>query len=152
MNASSLRWILALLPLLVASCSTAGFERQWKTTVAAQKKHPSPDITGAWTGTWRSDANGHHGVLRCLVTREAEKSDNYRFYYHATYGSVLTAAYTVTEQVHRNRAGAYDISGEHNLGYFAGGLYHYQGASTVQNMKSTYRSSADRGVFELARP
>jgi len=151
MTRFSLRCLFALLPLLLGNCTSADFNHEWDKAMAS-RSGPPKDITGPWLGSWHSDANGHHGELRCVVLPEDRKSDDYRFYYHAIYGNFLTVAYTVTEQVHRNRQGNYDLRGEHNLGYFAGGLYHYEGVSTTTKMRSTYRSSADHGTFELARP
>ncbi len=145
------RWFLLLLPLVLAQCGTAGFEQEWKTALADPHQSAPQDITGDWTGTWRSDANGHHGVLRCVISHEDGKSDDYRFHYHATYGQMLTVAYVVTEQVKR-KGDHFILTGDHDLGYLAGGMYHYEGTSTMKNMKSTYRSSADHGVFDLARP
>jgi hypothetical protein len=144
-------WFFVLLPRLLTQCGTASFDQEWKTTLADPHQKTPQDITGAWAGTWRSDANGHHGVLRCIVSHEDGKSDDYRFHYHATYGKMLSAAYVVTEQVKR-RGDHFILTGDHDLGYFAGGMYHYEGSATAKTMKSTYRSPADHGVFELARP
>ena len=144
-------WFFLLLPLLLTQCGTAGYEKEWNTALVDPQQKSPKDITGAWIGTWRSEANGHHGVLRCVISRENGKADDYRFHYHATYGAMLTVAYGVTEQV--KRAGDHFIlTGDHDLGYLAGGMYHYNGSATVKSMKSTYRSPADHGVFELARP
>jgi hypothetical protein len=145
------RWFLLLLPLLLVNCSSADFNREWTAALADPHRGTPQDITGPWLGTWRSDANGHHGVLRCVVSHEDAKSGDYRFHYHATYGKMLSAAYGVTEQVQR-KGDHFILTGDHDLGYLAGGMYHYDGTSTVKNMKSTYRSSADHGVFELERP
>ncbi len=64
----------------------------------------------------------------------------------------LTAAFNVvTEQVQRHGK-QFQIRGEHDLGYLAGGLYHYEGKATVSEMESTYRCPADHGFFALKRP
>jgi hypothetical protein len=138
------------LTLLLANCS-GNFNQEWDQAMTAQKKGLPNDITGAWLGTWRSEVNGHHGELRCVVASEDHKSDNYRFHYHAVYGNFLTAAYVVTEQAER-RGSQFKIHGEHDLGYLAGGIYHYEGTATIGEMHSTYRCPADHGVFELKRP
>jgi hypothetical protein len=142
--------VLLFLCLLLANCS-GNFNQEWDRAIAAQHKGIPNDITGAWLGTWHSDANGHHGELRCVVSREDHDANNYRFHYHATYGQMLNAAYVVTEQVKR-KGDHFVLTGEHDLGYLAGGLYHYEGTSTTREMRSTYRSSADHGTFELKRP
>ena len=90
---------LALLAVLIfivgAGCSS--FQRDWKRATKAPAARGS--LEGAWAGTWQSDANGHQGILRCLITRQTNGLYAARF--HAKYRKLLTYGYTVPLTVHR---------------------------------------------------
>ena len=130
---------------LLSGCSS--FDDDWK---AAQGF--AVGIEGRWEGTWESDANGHQGGLRCLVTRRSDESYDAR--YHATYSGwcgTLSFEYTVPITV---RAGAegWQMQGKADLGWLAGGLYEYDGLATVSRFFCNYDASQDHGVFTLERP
>jgi hypothetical protein len=52
----------------------------------------------------------------------------------------------------------YEFSGDNNLGWLAGGNYHYEGSADVTGDRQTdlftctYKSSADHGRFNMTRP
>ena len=106
-------------------------------------------IEGRWQGRWVSEGNGHHGNLRCLLTRESD--DRYRARFRATYAKVFHFSYAVPLMVQPHQGG-WEFSGEENLGKLAGGVYYYEGRASVTNFVSTYRSKYDHGIFELHRP
>ena len=54
--------------LFFSGCST--FTNDWRQ--AAKQPTSTNEITGRWDGSWISTANGHHGALRCLVTKRAD--------------------------------------------------------------------------------
>ena len=135
---------LALL-LGVTGCST--FQREWR---AAGKAQPAAnDIQGRWEGTWSSRTNGHHGRLRCLISKETDSQYLARF--HANYHKILSFSYAVALTV-RAADGAYQFQGDADLGRMAGGGYHYEGRATPTNFFSTYQAKGDGGVFEMKRP
>src|SRR5438046_2997085 len=102
-----------LLALPLAGCTS--FNRDWK---AAAKSAPFPNaIEGRWEGTWLSHTNGHHGRLRCLMTRNSDEQFLARF--HATYKKILRFGYTVPLTVHRTN-GVYEFQGGADLGKLAG--------------------------------
>lgn len=138
-------WLALLLLPLLAGCS--GFGREWKT--AAGMPVVANSIAGRWEGTWRSDANGHHGRLRCILTPQNGSQFEARF--HAKYAGLLSFAYTAPLTV-TNEAGVWRFSGEANLGKLAGGVYRYDGSASPTHFHSTYRAKSDHGVFELRRP
>src|SRR6185436_2224403 len=103
-------------------CST--FNHAWKN--AAAKPLPPDAIDGRWEGTWKSDANGHNDKLRCLVTKVSEEQYLARF--HAKYKRVLTFTFGYTAAlVGKKTDGAFKFHGEANLGWYAGGVYTYEG-------------------------
>lgn len=149
--------------LMLASCS-GGFNREWRKALADGGGSARNGVAGAWQGTWRSDVNGHHGELRCIVSPvegdgraeggsapRARDGQSTRFHYHATFMKVLSATYDVTHQVYRTKDG-FTFSGDQELTGTGGGLYHYEGRGTPERFSATFRSATDSGVFELKRP
>jgi len=96
-----------------------------------------------------SKTNGHHGRLRCLLTKTAEGQYQARF--HANYKRVLSFGYAVPLAV-QEAGGSYQFQGGADLGRLAGGFYHYEGQATVTNFFSAYQAKADGGTFQMRRP
>lgn len=151
MNATKVLGARALVPLLLAllaitqtGCST--FNRQWN---EARKTNPS-GVEGAWDGHWVSEVNGHTGRLRCVVTQDP--ATGYRARYKATYWKIFRFAYSVPLQTVATNQSSLSFRGHADLGYFAGGVYDYEGTIRPDHFQSTYKSRYDHGVFELRRP
>ena len=136
---------LLLLGLAVTGCST--FNRDWK--AAASIAAPANDITGRWEGTWQSEATGHHGKLRSLVTHLA--GGDYQARYRAKYLRIMSFSYPVRLKVAAAEDG-FKFNGEANLGWYAGGRYQYEGRASATNFFSTYKSKDDHGSFQMTRP
>lgn len=138
--------LAALLLVVLGGCST--FDRDWD--AAASTPAGDPWI-GRWEGTWHSDVNGHHGELRCIITR-AEGRASAR--YHATYTWCVipfTFEYTVPLTVVRD-GDAWTSRGSAELGcWIAGGLYEYEGRAQSGRYVATYRSDFDHGIFRMKR-
>jgi hypothetical protein len=132
--------------LLLSGCSQ--FERDWE-AAAAVKPADSTDITGRWQGTWSSDASGHNGGLRCLMTRINSKT--YHARYAATYFTILHFSYEMDLSADRMPEWV-KFEGEADLGAMAGGVYHYEGHANAENFYATYRSNQDHGRFTMKRP
>jgi len=132
------------LALLVNGCSS--FNRDWK---AAAGQPTDNSLAGRWEGKWLSEVNHHTGTLRCVLKREDDSK--YTASFRATYWKILRASYQV-EFTGEMRDGIWNFHGDENLGWFAGGVYHYEGRLTPTNFHSTYRCQYDHGTFELTRP
>jgi hypothetical protein len=131
--------------ILFGGCST--FDREWEQ--AANRTVPVDSLLGRWRGTWLSDANGHYGSLRCVVT--PNKDGTYRARFHAVYRKVIGYGYTVPLNVtETNRV--FSFSGQADLGWWAGGIYDYAGRVEATNFFSTYRCKYDHGTFQMTRP
>jgi hypothetical protein len=139
-----------LLCLGLASCSTT-YNREWKTATASGSSVQIKDVSGPWKGIWRSEANGHSGELRCIISPQAGTPGAYRFHYHATFMGTLSATYDVTHLVKQTKNG-FVFAGDQKLTGLGGGMYHYEGGGTLKEFRATYRSSSDHGVFEMKRP
>lgn len=74
--------------------------------------------------------------------------------FHAKYRKGIlrfTFGYTVPLTV-REKEDAFQFEGESNLGWYAGGIYRYEGTVTGTNFFATYDSKYDRGIFRMTRP
>lgn len=135
--------LASVLPLV--SCSTA-FHREWRQAVAQE---PRTGVEGAWEGTWRSDANGHHGRLRCVVS-PGDAAGNHTFHYHATWADTLSGSYHATHRVQPMGKG-FVFEGNHRLPDWAGGLYTYQGSVKGNDFAASYRCPKDHGTYRMKR-
>jgi hypothetical protein len=136
------------LLLLVGGCSS--FDRDWDASPRGTSSDSLP--TGCWEGTWHSDGNGHHGSLRCIVTRRENSEFDARYY--ATYSWWIipfTFEYTVPLTIVRD-GDAWHSRGSAELScWIAGGVYEYEGRAAGDDFVASYRSDFDRGVFRLKR-
>ncbi len=138
-----------LLPMLLvlAGAGCSSFHRDWKQAIA--EPIPTNGLAGPWTGTWQSEITGHTDKLQCLVTPQTDAE--YRARFHAKYKTILSVGYTITLKVTETN-GVYQFDGDADIGWFRGGIYHYDGRVTGTNFFSIYRSKADHGNFQMTRP
>jgi len=138
---------LAAIVALLLFCGGCSFNRAWNQA----GRNPTPDsIEGRWEGRWLSDVNGHTGRLRCVLRRSGP-TNTYTAYFRATYWKILRYSYQA-DFPFEPRDGAWDFKGDENLGWLAGGRYHYEGHVSPTNFHSTYRCKYDHGTFEMSRP
>jgi hypothetical protein len=131
---------------LATGCSS--FNHDWK--AAAQKPAPAGDISGAWDGQWLSDVNGHHGRLRCILTKKNEAT--YDAHFKARFWKIFNASYTIPLELKPGTNGNYRLEGDRDLGKLAGGVYRYDGEATPTLFRSQYTNKYDHGTFEMKRP
>ncbi len=137
--------LLSFVPFLfTGGCTT--FNHDWKQ--AAHQPIPN-DLQGRWQGVWVSDVNHHTDQLRCVITKKEDGV--YRARFHAKYHTVLSFGYTVPLKIEPGTNPA-KFSGEADLGFLAGGLYHYAGHADATNFFSTYSCKYDHGTFQMTRP
>ena len=141
--------LLLLLPL-IAGC----YECRW--AAAGKEAIPAGGIAGRWEGTWKSDANGHGGGLRCIISEV--RNDSFKADFKASYGWLFTFTYTAAMHVTAGEATpasgpAYIyFKGEEDLGWLAGGKYHYDGKIGPTALFCNYKADGDNGTFQLTRP
>ena len=136
--------LLLAAALLAGGCTT--FNHDWD--AAAQPPQPG-DIQGRWQGVWVSEVTGHNDQLRAVITKK--DGGDYTARFHAKYHKVMHFGYTVPLKV--EAAGdEFKFSGQANLGWLAGGVYHYDGHAGATNFFSTYTSKYDHGTFQMNRP
>lgn len=139
-------WLSLLLGL--TSCSGFQFKRDFK---AAAKAAPQEGAIGAWSGTWESRANGHHGKLQCLVSAPTQAGEPYRFRYRATWMKILSGTFSAQHTVKANGPGKWTFSGQHQMPKWAGGLYSYEGKINGDDFHATYDCAMDEGDYRMTR-
>ncbi len=137
----------ACLFVATAISGCGGFGRQWSATTAVVQ--PPADITGAWQGTWSSEATGHGDALRCIITHVEQNTYSARF--HARFMKIISGRYTTIMQV-THADGVWHFTGESNLGWFGGGVYRQEGEIRDGIYEARYESKYDRGLLRMSRP
>jgi len=142
--------LAAAVALPLSSCGTGSYSRGFAAASAAMAR-PPVNAEGPWQGSWRSDVNGHHGPLWCVVRRNPDHPGNYDFRYHAGWGILRFGDYTHTVPARLSGDGSLRLSGAMILP--AGlGTYRVDGRLTRETFVAAYRSASDRGTMELWRP
>ena len=139
---------LAMLLSLVFLAGCSSFDHDWDAAAGVKPAGPT-DITGRWQGTWASDADGHTGGLRCLITQTNEHL--YHARYAATYGGMLHFNYEM-DLTADQKFDWVTFDGSADLGALAGGEYQYEGRANSEKFYARYRSDEDRGQFNMTRP
>jgi hypothetical protein len=147
--------VLALSSTL-ASCSI-GYNKDWNAAAVTDATRHPKNLEGAWTGTWKSNHDGHTGKLRAIVTKiptAAGQPDKYNFRYHATWANIISGVINAEHEaipVGKKKDGIATLSGEKDLGRL-GGVYGFTGVASPIEFKADYKSKLDKGVFEMKRP
>jgi hypothetical protein len=138
--------LLGFLLAAVTGCST--FDRDYQKALEAPRTS-GEGIQGPWEGRWQSQG-GHGGdKLRALLQQTAP--DTYHARFRAQYWGIFATDQDVDLHV-TSTAPPINASGEANLGFFKGGVYHYDATITPSQFEATYKSKYDHGQFNLARP
>ena len=137
--------LIGVLLLFAGGCTS--FDHDWQKSARLQAT--PDDIQGRWQGVWISEVNGHTDSLRCVVTKKPDGIYKARFL--ARYHKVLSFGYTVPLKVDAT-GNEFKFSGDANLGWLKGGVYHYEGHAGLTNFFSTYRCKYDHGTFQMGRP
>src|SRR5262245_7343694 len=140
--------ICGIMIALMAATGCSAFNRDWRRTSATPA--PVNDVTGRWEGSWLSERNGHHGRMQCLMIRLDDRS--YRARFKATYWKIFRFSHPVVLGVTRDSQGQFNFQGEADLGWWGGGVYHYDGQANPVDFFSTYKSKYDHGTFRMKRP
>jgi hypothetical protein len=154
---SSCGAILVMAVSLGILTGCASFEREWKRAAAAPAisatTTPQSQIVGRWQGRWQSNRNQHDGALRCVV--KPLSNDVYSARFHAKYRRLFNMSFGYTALLQATPSSSGDrlaFTGEADLGWYAGGVYHYEGYADATHFSSTYSSKFDHGTFTLTRP
>ena len=136
--ANVFRGIAHTLETVTSEC--AEFNRAWRNSGDPQ------EFPRFWEGQWRSETNGHHGSLRCVLT--VIKNGRIEAFFRAKYSRFLRACYRV-ELAASETADKIRVSGSADLGSLAGGVYRYEGTIAGDQFVCRYDCSYDNGQFIL---
>lgn len=138
---------ILLLVGLTGLLSGCAFEREWQSATAFS--YPDQELAGCWEGTWQSDSNGHRGELRAIITKQGD--GYYNAHFHATYLAVVPFEFELPLLV-TDDGRTYALEGEADLGWLAGGLYHYGGTATANEFLANYNAeNNDHGTFTMQK-
>lgn len=145
------QWLAIGALLLLVGCGS--FNREWRETVD-NRSVPATDFTGPWEGTWNSEATGHRGRLRAIITAVDDTIPGepglYEFYYQATWAAVLRGSFRTRFQVDRLNGERFRVEGEHPIGGY--GTYRQMATIGPESFEADYEAGFDRGHLTLERP
>lgn len=136
---------LAVTAGLAAGCSS--FESRWRE--AGRTPEPADSIRGRWIGTWQNTNNDHQSSLRAILRPAG--SNQWTAEFHARYAGVLTFGIN-TLLTGASDGAVVHFQGQKDLGFFAGGVYRFDGTASPTNFFSTYQSDQNSGTFRMKRP
>lgn len=108
---------------------------------------PAADLSGSWSGNWESDSTGHHGPLRCTLTKLDQST--YRADFSGRFFKIIPFRYSVDLDVVQD-GDTVTLSGEQRLGRRLGDFY-YNAEANTQDFVANYSSCKDQGRFVLSR-
>ena len=149
--------------LILFGGTGCSFDRNWRAMKRAELVDSAPTaapadrLAGRWEGRWVSDANGHSGGLRAIITYVPQKltvDQHYRAEFDASYLGFLRFGYgmTLVAKPGQGVAGPVTFQGKEDLGSMAGGVYRYNGTADGRTFNATYEAKDDRGQFLMSRP
>lgn len=145
--------IMRFLPVLLLLCllpsCVSRYERDFRKAAEGQAASPTK-VTGPWIGEWRSEANGHHGPLWCMVSEAG--SGQYDFRYRAGWGQLQFGDYT--HRVNATPAGDGSLPFSGSLDLPGGvGVHEVKGVLKPNSFDARFQSErGDRGTMILRRP
>jgi hypothetical protein len=106
------------------------------------------DLSGCWSGSWRSCTTGHNGPLNASFCRLNDCQ--YRVDFSGRFFKLLPFRYSVTLNVVSDDGETVQLAGSSYLGRLFG-TFHYRAEATACKFTANYSSCDDRGVFVISR-
>lgn len=139
---------LAALPLaLLISCSS--YQRDFKDATETFQAGTSP--AGPWKGTWKSDVNGHHGPLWCMISKDDQAPQTWHFRYRAGWGALQFGDYKHSIDTTLKPNGILPLDSSMTLPNNFG-TYAVKGSITPTRFNVRFTGNGDRGTMFLSRP
>jgi len=138
------------LAAILASCAS-DYERDFRRE-ATRMPGIARGPEGAWKGEWRSEVNGHHGPLWCMIGESEDGAGFHDFRYRAGWGVLKFGDYTHRPATRRGKDGSLAFEGAMDLPGDAG-RFDVEGRVTAERFDARFRSErGDRGTMVLTRP
>jgi hypothetical protein len=125
------------------ACLAAGFLSAWAALPAY-----ATDLTGTWSGHWKSHANGHEGPMKARFKRI--NASQYRVRFSGRFFTVIPFCYSETLNVISDDGQTVQLAACSNLGCFFG-TFHMRAAANCCHFNANYSASKDQGDFQLSR-
>ncbi len=106
------------------------------------------DLSGKWSGTWRSEISGHHGPLKAKFAVIDDSKVQARF--NGRFFKLIPFHFNVTLEIVKNVDGVPTLKGKENLGRTLG-TYTYNATYSNGKFVAKYSTEKDKGVFEVGR-
>jgi hypothetical protein len=136
---------IPVLALGAAGCST--FDADWEAACSAS--YGIDSIEGPWQGTWKSEATGQTGDVRCIVSDAPEGGYTVRM--HVKYALIFSGEESIPITIQNDRE-VIRFHGTVDQGAFGGGVLRYDGQVDNGQYTAKYRSRYDYGNYALTRP
>ena len=153
------RMMLCVLPVVVmASCTE--FDQKWANMPPPMTANPAAIAAGKWEGTWQSDATSYSGHLQSIVVfsgttvQDKDQVQQYQAEFHQRmFDMGPVRDYTVNFTAQKLPDGRIHIEGRKDLGYYYGGIFHYDGYIYPEKDEfyCDYNSDKDTGTFKMRR-
>lgn len=105
------------------------------------------DLSGTWTGHWRSNTNGHEGPMKARF--RPINGSQYRVRFTGRFFTIIPFCYTETMNVVRDDGQTVELSASSNLCLF--GAFHCRAAANHCHFNANYSAANDQGYFALRR-
>lgn len=141
-----LRIVSSFVFLILASCSS--YQRDFEEAKKSFRQAQSPE--GPWLGNWKSNHNGHHGPLWCIVSQD-EDPNYWNFRYRAGWGALEFGDYVHRVQTTLEKDGSMTLDSSMKLPANLG-VYHVEGTIFPEEFHVRFQGNGDHGTMMLSRP
>lgn len=137
--------------VFLASCSEYSKDYRTSATKFTKAKVSPTTPVGPWEGSWKSEVNGHHGPLWCLITQDPKNPDLWNFRYRAGWGILKFGDYTHPVTAKLAKDGSLALNHKMTLPNNFG-TYTVTGKATPKKFDVRFHGNGDKGTMTLRRP
>jgi hypothetical protein len=138
----------AAISLLIVASMAPGQEPAAETAPPAAVAYAPLDLSGCWSGNWRSERDGHEGPIDGRFTKLDD--NHYCVEFRGRFWKLFPFKYTVVLTVTERTDGLVRMSGSSDLGRLFGTFW-YEAVATDTHFVANYCSKRDHGVFSMCR-
>ena len=106
------------------------------------------DLSGKWSGSWRSEISDHTGPLKAKFTVLENSKVQARF--SGRVFKIIPFRFNVTLEIVEDKDGVVTLKGKEDLGRTLG-TYTYNATYSKGKFVAKYVTEKDKGVFEVNR-
>jgi hypothetical protein len=106
------------------------------------------DLSGKWSGSWRSEISDHTGPLKAKFTVLENSKVQARF--SGRFFKIIPFRFNVTLEIVEDKDGVVTLKGKEDLGRTLG-TYTYNATYSKGKFVAKYVTEKDKGVFEVSR-